>query len=78
MKVYNVYIEGYADNGGKCGARYLGEYVGKDFVDAAKKACVNNFGEQDTKRCFKTQNGKPTFWGCGLYDNYDDAAKYFG
>ena len=78
MKVYEVYIEGYCDNGGRCGARYLGVYSGNTFTEAAKNACIHYYGKNETERYFEVYNGKPTFWGCGLYDNFTDAARSFG
>jgi hypothetical protein len=78
MKVYDVYIEGYRDNGGSARAEYLGRYAGKTFADAAKQACVSRYGEESTKTYFRIRGGTPAFWGCGLYDNFAEATRSFG
>lgn len=78
MKIYEVYIEGYRDNGGGAPAEYLGQHSGNTFAEAARRACVSRYGEKDTKIYFSIHGGIPAFWGCGLYDNYADAARSFG
>lgn len=78
MKIYEVYIEGYCDNGGRAPSEYLGQHAGRTFADAARRACVSRYGEESTKTYFSIRGGTPTFWGCGLYDNYTDAARSFG
>ena len=78
MNTYKVYIEGYADNGGRCGASYVGCGKGNTFVEAAKNACIKRFGKKDTESLFAVYGGKPFFWGCEMFDNYADATKSFG
>jgi hypothetical protein len=78
MKVYEVYIEGYCDNGDKKSSEYLGQHTGRTFTDAARRACVSRYGEASTKTYFSIRNNIPTFWGCRLYDNHADAARSFG
>lgn len=78
MKVYDVYIEGYCDNGGRTPAEYLGQHTGRTFADAARQACVSRYGEESTKIYFDIRGGVPAFWGCRLYDNHTDAARLFG
>lgn len=78
MKVYEVYIEGYRDNGGSARAEYMGQYTGRTFADAARQACVARYGEESTKTYFSIRGGVPAFWGCRLYNNFTDAARSFG
>ena len=78
MEVYEVYIEGYCDNGGRAPSKYLGQFAGETFADAARQACISHYGEKDTKIYFDARGGIPSFWGCRLYDNYADAARSFG
>ena len=78
MKNYDVYIEGYCDNGGRAPSEYLGQFTGITFADAARKACVSRYGEESTKVYFSIRGDVPAFWGCRLYDNPTDAARSFG
>ena len=78
MKTYDVYIEGYCDNGNRASSKYLGQYTGRTFADAARKACVDRYGEESTKVYFTIRGVVPAFWGCRLYDNHADAARSFG
>ena len=78
MKVYEVYIEGYRDNGGGAPSKYLGQYTGRTFADAARQACIFHYGDESTKSYFSIHGNVPTFWGCRLYDNHADAARLFG
>jgi hypothetical protein len=68
MHTYEVFMEGYTDNGGKSGASYVGCGCGNSFTEGAKDACVKAFGEQETERLFEIHNGKPYFWGCKLFE----------
>lgn len=78
MNVYEVYMEGYVDNGGRCGASYVSYGRGDNFAEAAKNACIKKFGEKETEKFFEVHGGRPFFWGCEMFDNYADAAKSFG
>ena len=40
MKTYPVYMEGYADQGGRAPAHFVGYGSGETFVEAAKDACI--------------------------------------
>lgn len=78
MENYEVFIEGYCDNGGRAPSKYLGQHTGRTFAEAARKACVRHYGEESTKTYFDIRDGIPAFWGCRLYDNHTDAARSFG
>jgi hypothetical protein len=73
QKQYEIWAEGYADNGGYSGATLLGTMQGKNFKDACKKLANKDlaFGlyfDADTM----------TYWGCRLFDNEFEARKSFG
>ena len=70
-------MEGYVTNGEVSSARYVGTGTGENFMMAAKDACINAFGEDETKKYFTIRNGVPSYWGCRLYDNMTDAQRLF-
>jgi hypothetical protein len=79
MKAYEVYMEGYVDNGGRGAAHYVGVGEGETFADAAYDACVKAYGKDETDKFFtKYNDNEVAYWGCRMYDNYDDAAKFVG
>lgn len=78
MNIYEVYMEGYADNSGRCGAGYVGCGKGNNFAEAARKVCIRKFGEKETEKLFEVHGGRPFFAGCEMFNNYADAAKSFG
>lgn len=69
---YEVWMEGYRDNGGGAGASFMGTYEAEDFLSACKMA-VKKHGDQ---KLYNPERN--TIWGCHLYDNELDARKYFG
>ena len=73
MKRFDIWSEGFADNGGSRGAIYFGSAEGKDFKDACRNfAKINpNFNEYFNEEDM-------TWWGCSLYDNKVDASRSFG
>ena len=73
MNTYEIWAEGYADNGGRSGAVRLGIATGVDFEDACK-----NHADKDPvfKQYFDKE--RMTWWGCKLYDNQAAAIKSFG
>ena len=78
MKIYPVYMEGYADQGGRAPAHFVGYGSGETFVEAAKDACIQAYGEEETNRFFSDYGNRATYWGCRLCDNYEEAARTFG
>ena len=78
MDVYEVYMEGFVTNEASCGASYIGYGRGDNFVEAAKNACIKRFGEKSTEKFFQIYDGRPFYWGCEMFDNYEEAAKNFG
>lgn len=72
-KTYEIWAEGFADNGGSRGAFCLGVSKGVDFKDACK-----NRAERDAEFNRYFNEERMTWWGCSLYDNQVDAIKSFG
>ena len=79
MKEYEVWTEGYAATGQSAGAMFHGKVFAETFDDA----CIKLLGEdldkdKTTKDGYSRSAGRLTVWGCGCYDNEDDAREYFG
>lgn len=74
MKVYEIWLEGYAATGNRGTARYLGSSAGRSFKDACRRALIS--AGSDLKNYYDPV--KNTYWGCNFYDNEADARKYFG
>jgi hypothetical protein len=72
-KLYDIWAEGYADNGGCAGAIRLGSAQGKTFKDACK-----TFAEEEETFRQYFEEEQMTYWGCRLFDNEADARKSFG
>lgn len=72
-KLYDIWAEGYADNGGCAGAIRLGSARGKTFKDACKIFAEE---EESFRQYFDEES--MTYWGCSLFDNEADARKSFG
>ncbi len=68
METFEIWSEGYTDNGGRTGAIYFGSVEGKDFKDACKSLCERNVG---FSQYFDEEH--MTWWGCSLFSNSKDA-----
>lgn len=87
FKVWNLWMEGYVCTGMDgipAKAIFLGSFVGKTFIEAVsdygrkksdiyEELDVNESGYQ-----VKIINGVPSYWGCRIFDNEDDARKRWG
>ena len=69
MMLYDIWMEGYAMNGGN-GTATLFSIVE---ADSFQEACDKNF-----KNDSLYIPGHLSYWGCGLFDNEKDARKNFG
>lgn len=67
--MFAVWSEGFAATGERGCASLLGYASGDTF----KEACASKFKDD---HYYNPVNG--TYWGCGLFDNEDDARKAFG
>jgi thymidylate synthase (FAD) len=75
-KEYSVWMSGFMCQGMDSPARasYVGTVVARSFAEACEKLYTKEDGTVD--QLFNRE--RLSYWGCGLYDNYDDAAKSFG
>jgi hypothetical protein len=73
MKEYKIYMEGFVATGQSAKAQLLATVEGETFTDA----CDRMGRLPKYKRDYK-QGNPPTYWGCKLYDNIEDARKSFG
>jgi len=74
MKIYSVWIEGYAATGESGTAIFLGNHMASSFKDAVELALFEN--KWDMKGYYDAE--RLTYWGCKFYDNEQDARKHFG
>lgn len=70
MKEYEIWSEGYADNGGHEGAHFHGKCEAGNFDEACIKLMEAKLD--------KNSDGTNSIWGCRLFDNEADARKSFG
>lgn len=68
---YDVWMEGYATNGERSSASYIGTYDTNSFVSACRKA-VDAHGYWS-----KYDPVRNTIWGCRLFDNMASASRTF-
>lgn len=76
MKTYDIWTEGYADNGGWGEATYMGSAEGLDFNDA-----VANFVETqsaENKSYWDFEYGTWSYWGCRAFGDEGSAREMFG
>lgn len=88
LKEYQVWMEGYADNGGRDGARLWGTVDARNFAEACHKvACVKYLTQLEELEAkeeahelsrFDYDAKRLTYWGCGLYWSQELAAQSFG
>lgn len=71
MKTWEVWMEGYATNGNRGTAEYLGSVEAETFQEACDKlAPVKYAAYYDAKRL--------TVWGCRLFPTGSEAVNSFG
>lgn len=72
MQNYDVWMEGFAMNGTRATAGFLGTYNADSFLEACKMAWNDHreYGNYDEE--------KNTIYGCRLFDNEAEARKDFG
>jgi len=73
MKNIEVWTEGYAATGQRCGAQYHGTYQASTLKEAVCQ-CVK--AEKLEERFIDYE--RMTYWGCSFFDNQLDAARSFG
>ena len=72
MKIFEIWVEGYAVTGNSAGASLLGKYEAETWNEAVKSYMKDNPGRIDVR------GDGYTDWGCRLFDNEADARKAFG
>lgn len=79
-----IWMEGYADNGGQSGAQMIGEYDVKTFDEAVELYMktrsakeLEDYGPHRNKMT-SPRGSNWNIWGCSLFDNEADARKSFG
>jgi len=75
MKIFEIWMEGYAATGESGSAQLLGTKPGKTFMDAYLNYVKDFYGESPPDH---VSLNKPSIWGCRIYDNEADARKVFG
>lgn len=88
MRVWEVWSEGYRDNGGGNGAIKHGLSATPTFDEAVlevfqatENGTVNGNRAYDTPngyKLYKNNQGIWTYWGCRIFDNEIDARRSFG
>ncbi len=71
----NLWMEGYAATGESGTAQYLGTYEGETLMEAYLNY-IKDFYKNDIPDYVRLN--EPVIWGCSVYDNEQDARKYFG
>lgn len=79
MKLFEIWMEGFAVTGHHGVAQKLGEAYGTTFEDAIKNYMDKNpdSGIQSGYKNYHASGGYH-IWGCKLYDNEKDARESFG
>ena len=73
-KVFSLWMEGYAVTGNSSKAEFLGNIEAESFGEACDK-----WASTLTQPEYYRRTGEcASYWGCRIYDNEDDARKFFG
>lgn len=72
MSVYYIWMSGYLCTGME-GIPEKAKLVATVEASSFQEACDKHFGNDDS---YNRKN--LSYWGCGLYDNEEDARKTFG
>ena len=88
MKVWDVWMEGFADNGGRTPAQKIGSQACPTFDEAVIEAfeavltdetiCGNPQYDAKGYALYKNEKGHWTYYGCRIYDNEKDARAFLG
>lgn len=74
MRIWPLWVEGYAATGESAPAKYLGAFEGETFQDAIQS--YKDSLDADTRKYVDVERG--TFWGCRFFNREEDARKSFG
>jgi hypothetical protein len=73
MNKYEIWVEGFRENGGSGTANFRGTSVGTDFRDA-----VVRWYNADPERLINFNEEKLTDWGCSIFPSQEQAMRSFG
>lgn len=76
VQTYQIWAEGYSATGQSGTATYMGSASGETFKDAVKELAKR--ASPEDRAFYNTDRIQPTYWGCRLFDNEEDARKSFG
>lgn len=79
MKNFEIWTEGYAATGERAASRRLGTGLGHNFAEAVTN--WYNVQPDAEKRLGKldfASDGRPSIWGCRLFETWEEARKSFG
>lgn len=77
LKMRQVWSEGYAATGERGYASYMGECLAESHIEACERLVPTLDRNQDGTVRLRN-DGNPSVWACGLFDNEADARKSFG
>lgn len=77
VKIFEVWMEGYAATGESAGAEFYGSYEAGTFKEAVGKAVEKGIKDKKLQESYYEPN-KLTYWGCRFFDNESEARKGFG
>lgn len=75
--MYKVWAQGYSVSGNRGTAFYYGECLAYSFIEACEKLCHDDL-DRNKNGSVRLRKGRPSIWGCALFDNEIDARKFFG
>lgn len=89
MKIFEIWMEGYAATGESGTAQCLGEFEGETFDDAVEaynrsvsddgnKAKRNMRSKYISDEAYEDRYSDWSIWACNLYNHEADARKAFG
>lgn len=87
MKEFEIWIEGYRATGEYATASYIGKAIGETFEEACRNfeypedfssMGIKIYSKGEKLTIDKNGGGRPSIWGCRLFDNEADARKSFG
>lgn len=75
MKVFYIWVEGYATNGQRAGASILRTVEAETFEKAISISCDE---DKTFNKFHSIIKGIHYYWGCQIFDNEADARESFG
>lgn len=76
MRVFDVWIEGWASNEGQSPATFMGRVEAENLVEACKKLKARM--KRESASFWRIEENSAYFYGCKAFDNEKDARKLYG